>query len=217
MQGIVRHAIYLFLFIFALTAMISLGALVYLWVENASGRDVKELPYLGWLLAAVIAEVVGVVVLFAKKGLRYLPQIETNKHEGQTLAFMERFISSGSSVTVVSNRLAWLRKSDAIRDDIIKMARNGTMLEIITPSPVADDIRRPLEEAGVRFYITRDHVPPEARFTLVDGHRSGAERLAIARGSHPEHEITIFDNSSGPQIIAMAKDIIRKSKGLASA
>jgi len=38
--------------------------------------------------------------------------------------------------------------------------------------------------------------------------------LAIARGSHPDHEITIFDNNSGPQIVAMAKDIIRKSKAL---
>ena len=66
-----------------------------------------------------------------------------------------------------------------------------------------------------KFYVTKEKNPPESRFTLVDGHRSGAERLAIARGGHPEHEITTFDNNSGPQIIAMAKDIIRKSKELA--
>jgi hypothetical protein len=69
----------------------------------------------------------------------------------------------------------------------------------------------------VIFYTTGEDSPPEARFTLVNGHRSGAEKLAIARGGHPEHEITIFDNNSGPQIIAMAKDIIRKSKALAHA
>lgn len=95
--------------------------------------------------------------------------------------------------------------------------KNGTLLEIITPEEVAADIRQPLNDAGVKFYVTGDTIPPEARFTLVNGHRSGAERLAIARGGHPEHEITIFDNSSGPQIIAMAKDIIRKSKELANA
>jgi hypothetical protein len=49
---------------------------------------------------------------------------------------------------------------------------------------------------------------------LVNAGRSGAERLAIARGTHPNHEITIFDNSSGPQIIALAKDIIRRTKAL---
>lgn len=217
MQKILKHVIYLFLVIFAATAVISLGALVYIWWPSTSDSGVKELPYLGWLLTTVIAEVVGVVVLFAKKGLKYLPEVEINKRESETLQFMKKFIDSGSTVTVVSNRVAWLRKSDPIKSEIMKMAQNGTLLEIITPEEVAKDIKLPLQKAGVTFYVTNDPVPPEARFTLVDGHRSGAERLAIARGGHPEHEITIFDNNSGPQIIAMAKDIIRKSKGLANA
>ena len=70
---------------------------------------------------------------------------------------------------------------------------------------------------GASFIVTKESVSPEARFTLVNGDRSGAEKLAIARGVHPDHEITIFDNNSGPQIIAMAKDIIRKSKELSNA
>lgn len=217
MQRILKHAIYLFLVIFALTATISLGALIYLWWISSSGNETKSLPYLGWLLTTVIAEVVGVVLLFAKKGLKYLPEVEINKQESETLQFMKKFINSGSSVTVVSNRVAWLRKSDPIKNAISEMARNGTLLEIITPSEVAEDIKAPLEEAGVKFYVTNETIPPQARFTLVDGHRSGAERLAIARGGYPDHEITIFDNNSGPQIIAMAKDIIRKSKKLANA
>ena len=130
---------------------------------------------------------------------------------------IKKFINSGSSVTVVSNRVAWLKKSEPIKKAITEMAQNGTLLEIITPNEVEQDIKQPLEKVGVNFYVTNDAIPPEARFTLVDGHRSGAERLAIARGGHPEHEITIFDNNSGPQIIAMAKDIIRKSKELANA
>jgi hypothetical protein len=217
MQKILKHAIYLFLTIFGITAFVSIGALVYLWSESGAEQGIKELPYLGWLLTTVIAEVVGVVILFAKKGMKYLPEVEINKEEKETLEFMRNFINSGSSVTVVSNRVAWLRKSEPIKNAITDMARNGTRLEIITPTEVDADIKEPLLEAGVIFYVTNEKHPPEARFTLVDGHRSGAERLAIARGGHPEHEITTFDNNSGPQIIAMAKDIIRKSKELADA
>jgi hypothetical protein len=203
--------------IFGLTALVSIGALVYLWFSASNGTETKELPYLGWLLSTVIAEVIAVIVIFAKKGLKYLPEVEINKKEAETHEFMKKFIDSGSSVTIVSNRVAWLRKSAPIREAITAMARNGTQLEVITPDEVANDIREPLADAGVIFYVTNEELPPEARFTLVNGHRSGAEKLAIARGGHPDHEITIFDNHSGPQIIALAKDIIRKSKALANA
>lgn len=217
MQTIIKSVIYLFRTIFAATAMITLGGVVYLWIFSNVDNPAKELPYLDWLFGSVIVEVVVFVIIFAKKGLKYLPEVEVNKTEYETLQFMQKFIDSGSSVTIVSNRVAWLRKSVPIKDAIMEMAKQGTLLEIITPSEVSEDIRKPLEEAGVVFYNTRENIPPEARFTLVNGHRSGAEKLAIARGSHPEHEITIFDNNSGPQIIAMAKDIIRKSKELTNA
>jgi len=217
MQSVIKHTIYIFLAIFALTAVVTLGALVYLWFLRANGSDLSDLPYLNWLIGVFIIEAAGVVILFARKGLKYLPEVEVNKEERETLEFMKRFIDSGSSVAIVSNRVAWLRKSAPIKSAITQMARNGTSLEIITPEEVAEDIRGPLEEAGVAFYITGESAPPEARFTLVNAHRSGAEKLAIARGGHPDHEITIFDNNSGPQIIAMAKDIIRKSKTLSNA
>lgn len=217
MQVVIKHAIYVFLVIFFLTMLLCIGALGFLWYSTVNGSTATDLPYLRWLLGAGLVEVIGVVVLFAKKGLKYLPEVEVNSGEAQTLEFMKKFISSGSSVTIVSNRVAWLGKSDPIKDSIRDMARNGTSLEVITPAGVANDIRAPLEKAGVVFHVTGEDIPPEARFTLVNGHRSGAEKLAIARGGHPEHEITIFDNNSGPQIIAMAKDIIRKSKELAHA
>jgi len=60
---------------------------------------------------------------------------------------MKNFINSGSSVTVVSNRIGWLRKSELIKNAITEMARNGTQLEIITPKDVDLDIKSPLEEA----------------------------------------------------------------------
>jgi hypothetical protein len=217
MQKILKHTIYMFIVIFGITAFVSIGALIYLWSPSTTEKGITELPYLGWLLTIVIAEVVGVVILYAKKGMKYLPEVKINKKEEETLEFMRRFIASGSSITVVSNRVAWLGKSDPIKKAITDMARNGTLLEIITPDEVDHEIKDSLTDAGVKFYVTKEKTPPEARFTLVDGHRSGAERLAIARGGHPEHEITTFDNNSGPQIIAMAKDIIRKSKELANA
>lgn len=214
MQKILKHVIYVFLFIFCVTAGMSLIAVADLWWWREPNSKVPPLPYLDWLLFGVIAEVIAVVVFFAKKGVKYLPDVVVDKTEQDTLRFMRQFISSGSSVTIVSNRVAWLRKSEPITDEIAEMARNGTMLEIVTPKPVSEEIMMPLEKAGVHFYVTNESIPPESRFTLVNGQRSGAERLAIARGSHPDHEITIFDNNSGPQIIAMAKDIIRKSKSL---
>jgi hypothetical protein len=217
MQKIIKVSVYIFMVVFLLTAILILLALSKVWFFSSHDAQLQDLPYLGWLLGIVIAEAVGVVILFAKKGLKYLPEIEVNKTERETLEFMRRFIDSGSSVTIVSNRVAWLNKSNPIKLAITNMAKNGTRLEIITPSAVAEDIKTPLAEAGVSFYVTGEDTPPEARFTLVNGHRSGAEKLAIARGGHPEHEITIFDNNSGPQIVAMAKDIIRKSKELSRA
>ena len=214
MQKILKHVIYVFLVIFSITAAMCLAAVAFTWWPRAQGTPAQDLPYLDWLVGSVVAEVIGVIVIFAKKGVKYLPDVEIDKSEQDTLRFMQNFISSGSSVTIVSNRVAWLKKSEPIARDIGDMARRGTLLEIITPLPVVPEIKEPLEQAGVKFFVTQETQPPEARFTLVNGQRSGAERLAIARGSHPDHEITIFDNNSGPQIVAMAKDIIRKSKAL---
>ena len=130
---------------------------------------------------------------------------------------MKNFVTSGSTVQIVSSRLSWIKNSNELFNEIKKKAMEGTLVEVITPKPVEEDIRNELNTAGILFYVTNETTSPEARFTLVNGNRSGAERLAIARGSHPEHEVTIFDNHSGPQIIGMAKDIIRKSKESANA
>jgi len=216
MQRILKHVIYAFLSIFVLTAVMCLLGLGSIWWPELRGAKdpVPSLPYLGGLLSVVILDAIGIIILYAEKGVKYLPDVEIDKTEEDTLKFMQKFINSGSSVTIVSNRVAWLKKSEPITKNIKDMACRGTLLEIITPLAVAPEIKDPLEQAGVQFFVTQELQPPEARFTLINGQRSGAERLAIARGSHPDHEITIFDNNSGPQIIAMAKDIIRKSKAL---
>lgn len=212
MQKIIKNIVYTFLGIFVATATLSLIGLAYLWFFPKENGQTSELPYLQYLLGSVIVEVIGVVIFMVKKGMRYLPDVHLNKKEEDTLEFMRIFISSGSTVAIVSNRVAWLQKSSALINEIKTKARNGTHIEVITPQEVSKEIKAPFMEVGVNFIVTNESVPPEARFTLINGNRSGAEKLAIARGVHPDHEITVFDNNSGPQIIAMAKDIIRKSK-----
>jgi len=139
MQKILKHVIYVFLGIFGITAAMCLVAVAFTWWPRAQGTPAPSLPYLDWLLGSVIAEVIGVIVLIAKKGVKYLPDVEIDKTEQDTLRFMQKFIDSGSSVTIVSNRVAWLRKSEPIANDIGDMARRGTLLEIITPLPVAPE------------------------------------------------------------------------------
>jgi len=211
MQTLVKHTLYVFLCITGITALITIGGVVYGWSEP----EMAKLPYLEWLIGAVIIEVTVVTLVFAKKGMKYLPETQTNKKSEDTLRFMEDFISTGTSATVVSNRVSWLAADETLVSILQAKAEDGIRIEVITPNEVSAELRQSLE--GASFIVTGEASSPEARFTLVNGDRSGAEKLAIARGVHPDHEITIFDNNSGPQIIAMAKDIIRKSKELADA
>ncbi len=209
MQKIVKHTLYLFLWITGLTALITLTGIGYIWF---SGKT--ELPHLGWLITSVIAEMVAVVMMLAKKGMKYLPDTQIDKEPKDTLAFMESFISTGTSATIVSNRVSWLAGNQSLISVLKSKIDSGIRIEIITPKEVSQSLKENLQ--GATFIVTNEELSPEARFTLVNGDRGGAEKLAIARGVHPEHEITVFDNNSGPQIIAMAKDIIRKSKELSN-
>ncbi|MFT6625212.1 MAG: hypothetical protein ACJAZI_001296 [Cycloclasticus sp.] len=211
MQNLVRHTLYLFIIITALTAAITFAGIAYVWFFS----EKSELPHLELLIGSVIVEVIAVILMLAKKGLKYLPDTQTDKKPKDTLKFMEDFISTGTSATVVSNRVSWLSGNQSLTDILQQKIHSGTRIEIITPSEVSQTLKDELY--GATFIVTGEDISPEARFTLVNGDRSGAEKLAIARGVHPDHEITIFDNNSGPQIIAMAKDIIRKSRKLSDA
>jgi hypothetical protein len=218
MQRLVKITLWILSIMFALTAALAIGGVAYLWFWGSrQNPQLKDLPYLGWLLSLTIAEMAGLVLLIARKGLAYLPATEVNKELAQTEYFMERFLGSGSSATIVSNRLSWLIASRRLQTHVAELASNGVMIEIITPKPIQDDVAKSLANAGVQFYVTAEEAPPEARFTLINANRSGSEKLAIARGVHPSHEITVFDTNSGPQIIAMAQDIVMKAKRLANA
>ena len=208
MQKLIIHILYTFLGITALTALVTIAGLIWVWFFEG---NCDELPYLGYLITAIVIELAGITFFVAKKGLSFLPKIVTNKTKDETKDFLEKFISSGSSASIYSSRVSWLIGNEALLKVLREKIEDGLKVEIITSGEINSDIRANLSKA--HFYVTNEE-SPFARFTLINGERSGSERLAIAKGSHPNHEITIFDNNSGPQIIGMAKDLIKKSKAL---
>jgi hypothetical protein len=212
MQSIVKKVLYLFIIITFITALLTLVGIAYVWFISKSNND---LPYLKWLIGLTVVEIVSVVVLIGKKGIHYLPEIRIDKNKEDTYEFMEKFISIGTSACIVSNRASWLTSNDKLINILKKKIDSGLSVDLITAKEIPIAIREKLK--GVNFFIIKDNFVPEARFTLINSERSGAEKLAISRGVHPNHEISIFDNSSGPQIIAMAKDIIRNTKELSNA
>jgi hypothetical protein len=214
MHSVVRFTLWILTAVFALTSILAIGGVVYLWFYAEDGR---QLPYLGWLLTLTVAEIAGLSILIAKKGLAYLPTVLSNKGPNDTEEFMSAFLGSGSSATIVSNRLSWLTSSQSLQTRLQQLARSGVSIEIIMTNEMMPSVRKPLEDAGVKFFVTGEDTPPESRFTLINANRAGSQKLAIARGVHPNHEITIFDTTSGPQIIAMAQDIITKCKRLSDA
>lgn len=211
MQDLVKDILKSFKIITWLTAGLALLGVTYLWFFM---EEKTSLPYLDWMFYTIITEIAAVTFIFTKKGIKYLPDVQVNKCPTETLHFMRDFVSQGSSATIVSHRVSWLLDDKSIAEALQKKIQKGLRVEIITPKEVEAEIKALL--TGANFIVTNESVAPDSRFTLVNGERSGSELLAIARGTHPTHEITIFDTNSGPQIIAMAKDIIRKSKELAN-
>ena len=202
----IQITLYCFLFITIATASVVLYALIDMWFLQTTPKDY---PYLSGFLVSLIGEVIAVVIGIAKIGSKYFPKVLVNKDEDSTLKFMNDFLGSAGQVTIVSNRASWLTTSPAVVATLRALLKKRVRIEVFTTVEVVDQARSELEELGIEFYATQDSNIPEARFTLINGDRAGAARLAIASGSHPDHEITIFTNRSGPQIIAMAKDSIR--------
>jgi hypothetical protein len=209
MQNLMINICYTFLAITVLTAGVTLAGLTCVWF---SPETCPNPAYLNILLVGVVIEIASIVFFIVKKGLSYLPEVVTNKTPEETKQFLEKFISSGSSATIYSSRVSWLIGNERLLKILSEKISKGLRVEIVTAQEIDPSIKKNLPNA--KFYLSNEKNPPDARFTLINGDRNGAERLAIAKGSHPNHEITIFDTNSGPQIIGMAKDLIRKSKGL---
>ena len=216
MLSVIRPSYYAFLGVFILTALLTIATLAKLWWIDPPGTAAQSYPFLWALISALILEPVALLIAFVRVGSKYMPRVEIHKKSEETFEFMCDYIKNGTSVTIVSNRLSLLTQSHDFLKEVLKEAKGGKHFEFITSSQLPSLLETQLKSVGVSLYVIEESERPEARFTLINSGRAGAERLAIAKGTHPEHEITIFDNDSGPHMIAMAKDIIRKSKNLAN-
>ncbi len=205
MQKLIKNTLLIFIWITAATGVLAIIGIIVLW---CSGKT--DLPYLKTLLSSVVLEIIAVVIALATKGRKYLPDVIIAKEIDETIKFMKGFFKDASSIQIVSNRVSWIFSNEDIKTNLISKAKNGIKIDIFTPKELNGE--QILQLNGINFYVTNEDNAPEARFTLINGNRGGCERLAIARGNYPDHEITVFDSYSGPQMISMAKDIIRKSK-----
>jgi uncharacterized SAM-binding protein YcdF (DUF218 family) len=137
MLTLLRWVLRLFLIVFGLTALLTLSGVVYLWFINPQA----QMPYLRWLLSLTIAEVAGTIVVLGKRGINYLPEVRNDRDRNATFEFMKEFISHGSSVTIVSNRIAWLLDAHQVQDSMIELARTGTQFEVITARAVDNKLK----------------------------------------------------------------------------
>ena len=152
MQLLVKTTLWILIVMLALSGLLVLSGVVYLWTSSTESQ--RDLPYLGWLLALTIAEMVAIALMVARKGLTYLPATETSRQLADTERFMSSFLGSGSNATIVSNRLSWLTSSAPLQDRLGQLARAGVLIEVITPGRLATAVCEPLEAAGVRFFAT---------------------------------------------------------------
>src|SRR6478672_5935269 len=141
MQRLVQIVIRTFIWIFAATALLTLGGIAFTWFNAGS---ITSLPYLGTLVWGLLLEIVGVVLLIAREGLKYLPRVVHNKSAADTSKFMADFVSQGTSITIVSNRVGWLLGDHVAKQAIENRARGGAKIEIITSQRVEQPVRVPL-------------------------------------------------------------------------
>jgi len=207
MYRIIKILIILFVIITFLTALLTLVGIFYIWFVN----DSNSLLYIGSFVI-VIVEITGVTILFARKGLKYFPEVKVQKTSKQTKKYLEKFIINGTSATIVGNRLSWLIDNKSMIRTLNDKIDEGLKIEIITPKPIKEETIKNLP--GVDFIVTNDPNSAEARFVLINGNRRGSEKLVIPNNIHPYFETTLYDNISCPQIIAMAREIINNAKRL---
>lgn len=68
MHSLIKNTLSLFLWVTGITAVITLAGIIFTWFIDPAK---SELPYLKWLIGSVIIEVIIVIMMLAKKGLKY--------------------------------------------------------------------------------------------------------------------------------------------------
>ncbi|NJM10969.1 MAG: hypothetical protein HC889_02840 [Synechococcaceae cyanobacterium SM1_2_3] len=123
---------------------------------------------------------------------------------------MESFVRGESdSVVIISNSLKWIESPEATRL-LTEIQKKGKQVEIFTNKKLPLSVIEKICNASL--FLVEDSIPPKARFTLLNERRFQSAKLAIARGTHPTHEIIIYDAVSGPHILNMACDLVSKAR-----
>lgn len=173
--------------------------------------------FYGWTLpqfyflifATVISEPIALFLLWTKNilGLRSGVKIRKYATDEEINEYMKRLISSGSTLDIVSGRLHWVSEDQTVKRTIIERAK-GADINIYLPAE--NQIARELKEKGLHVHIDPSLGEPHARFTLVDKGRPGSAMLAVGYGRIPDFNISEFYEANSPQVVALARDYIKK-------
>ena len=114
-------------------------------------------------------------------------------------------------VEIVSHDASWIESSVDVQKEIKRLVKKSKTVDIWVGKKVNGSKFKNLG-MNVKNYNS-DTYKPNARFTIINRGRAGAEQLAISTGTNKEHEIYIFNNSDHPYMIALAKDILYLLEG----
>jgi len=121
------------------------------------------------------------------------------------------FFKRASTIEVVSHDASWIESSTSVQKEIKRLVKNSTSVDIWIGKTV---VGNKFESLGMNVkHYNLDTYKPNARFTIINRGRAGAEQLAISTGTNKDHEIYIFNNSDHPYMIALAKDILYLLEG----
>lgn len=125
--------------------------------------------------------------------------------------YILEFFDRASTVEIVSHDASWIESSVDVQKEIKRLVKKSKTVDIWVGKKVNGSKFRNLG-MNVKNYNS-DTYKPNARFTIINRGRAGAEQLAISTGTNKEHEIYIFNNSDHPYMIALAKDILYLLEG----
>lgn len=125
--------------------------------------------------------------------------------------YILEFFDRASTVEIVSHDASWIESSVDVQKEIKRLVKKSKTVDIWVGKKVNGSKFKNLG-MNVKNYNS-DTYKPNARFTIINRGRAGAEQLAISTGTNKEHEIYIFNNSDHPYMIALAKDILYLLEG----
>ncbi len=120
--------------------------------------------------------------------------------------FLTRFISDGTTMDIVSNRLAWVASNAEMEKFITSQMTEHAEVGLYVAEP--SDLTGRLGQAGATVLVHPSGMAEFPRFTLLNRGRLGGRRLAIASGAIPNHRISVFQEEHHPQVIALARTLI---------